>query len=395
MTNHATSALISRRSAGLAMSAIKEMAVLSSNIPDAASLAWGLPSFRTPQAIRSATEIALRTDSKAGMYTLPAGPAELRSAAALDFAARFGRSVDPERNLVIGAGNMEATNTLLNVLLDPGDEVIVTDPGFVSHIQQISKCQGVPVFWPMDEAKGWELDTGVLPGLMGPRTKAIILVNPSNPTGRIFSEETLRATGEIARKNGLLVIMDDPYGHFVYDDPESLSNLASMPEYADNVAYLFTFSKVHAMSGWRVGYMVLPEMIRNEVVKIHDLNMICTPRISQIAAVAALRSETDHVAEFRAILGERRSLICERLDRLPHVFQYARPDGAYYVFPRVLVEHETSAEFAKGLLFNTKVAVTPGDAFGPSGRSHVRMAFCVDSDTINLSFDRLEERFGV
>lgn len=376
------------------MSAIKKMAILSAGVPGAASLAWGLPSFRTPETIRMATKTALMQDPTAGMYTLPAGLPELLEACAAEFENRFGRCVDPERNIVISAGNMEAMNTLLNVLVDPGDEIVVTDPGFVSHIQQIAKCQGTPVFWPMDEENGWELDATVLPGLVGPKTKAIILVNPSNPTGRLFSEHTLRATAEIARKNGILVIFDDPYGQFVYGDGSEVTNLAALTEYADNVVYMYTFSKAHAMSGWRVGYMIVPESIRNDVAKIHDLNMICTPRISQIAALAALHGDQAYVKEFRTTLDRRRSLICERLDRLPHVFSYARPDGAYYVFPRVLVGKDTSEEFARQLLFETKVAVTPGSAFGPSGEHHVRMAFCVDSDTINLCFDRLEQRFG-
>lgn len=387
--------LVSKTCADLSISAIKKMAILSAGVPGASSLAWGLPSFQTPEGIRKAVETALNADPSAGMYTLPAGLAEVRQAAANSFATRFGSEVDPERNVVISSGNMDATNTLFSVLLDPGDEVIVTDPGFVSHIQQITRCQGVPVFWPMDEARGWELNASRLPDLVGPRTKAIILVNPSNPTGRVFSQATLRATAEVARKNGLLVIIDDPYSAFIYDEENNTPGLGSMAEYADIVAYLFTFSKVHAMSGWRVGYMVLPEPLRDQVVKIHDLNMICTARISQIAALAALQSETDHIGTFRDTLRKRRTLICERLDRLPHVFSYARPEGAYYVFPRLLCDHQDSESFARDLLTAAKVAVTPGSAFGPSGENHVRIAFCVDSDTINLSFDRLETHFGI
>lgn len=391
----ATAKLVSKRCSALSMSAIKKMAILSASVPRASSLAWGLPSFRTPKSIRATVNAELEINPKSGMYTLPAGLEELREEVASEFRSRFGRSVDPNKEIVISSGNMEATNTLLNVLLDPGDEVIVTDPGFVSHIQQIAQCQGIPVFWPMDEATGWELDPNRLFELVGPRTKAIILVNPSNPTGRVFSKEALHKTAAVACENNLLIIIDDPYSHFVYDERNAFTNLASMPEYVDNIAYLFTFSKAYAMSGWRVGYMILPNSIRDQVVKIHDLNMICTPHISQIAALAALQSETDYISEFRNILRERRSLICERLDRLPHVFQYARPEGAYYVFPRILVDHESPEEFAKDILSKNLVAVTPGDAFGPSGSSHVRMAYCVDSDTINLSFDRLEERFGV
>ncbi|NNK78990.1 MAG: pyridoxal phosphate-dependent aminotransferase, partial [Litoreibacter sp.] len=251
-----------------------------------------------------------------------------------------------------------------------------------------------PVFWPMDEGNGWQLDIAALEGLIGPRTKAIVLVTPSNPTGAILSKEALLEAARIARDNGVLIVLDDPYSNFIYDNRDQFFNLAAAPECAENIAYLFTFSKAYAMSGWRVGYMVVPEVLRPELVKIHDLTMICTPRISQIAASAALESESAHLSEFEAILDRRRALICERLDRLPHVFEYVRPQGAYYVFPRLLVPHESSVQFSRALLDDVHVTVTPGRAFGPSGEHHVRMAYCVDEDVINLAFDRMDAHFG-
>jgi aspartate/methionine/tyrosine aminotransferase len=294
---------------------------------------------------------------------------------------------------MIAAGNMEGLNTLFHVIVDPGDEIIVTDPGFVSHIQQIRFNGGKPVFWQMDESRGWQLDITKLHTLIGPRTKAIVLVSPSNPTGSILTEETLRSAAEIAKQHGLLIVLDDPYSHFTYENQERFFNLASAPEYSDNIAYLFTFSKAYAMSGWRASYMVIPESLRNEIVKIHDLTMICTPRISQVAALAALEAGTEHMADFKTVLGRRRALICERLDRLPHVFQYVQPEGAYYVFPRIVAKHENAAEFAHRLLRDLRVTVTPGSAFGPSGENHVRMAYCVEDDIINTAFDRLESHF--
>ena len=140
--------------------------------------------------------------------------------------------------------------------------------------------------------------------------------------------------------------------------------------------------------------MVMPEALRTEIVKVHDLTLICTPRISQVAALAALENEPFHLAEFESILGRRRALICERLDRLAHVFQYARPEGAYYVFPRVIDATESSTRFSHRLLQEARVTVTPGSAFGPTGEHHVRMAYCVEDDTINLAFDRMEAYFG-
>lgn len=386
--------LVAARSHALAMSAIKEMSILSAGIPDAASLAWGLPSFQTPAPIRAAVSHALEADPKIGMYALPGGLPELLAAVAAEHERRTGMRVDPNRRVVISAGNMEGLQILMQAIIDPGDEVIVTDPGFVSHISQIKFSGGVPVFWKMDEAGGWDLDIDALPRLIGPRTKAIVLVTPSNPTGAILSETSLRAAADIARERGILVILDDPYSPFVFDEPQRFFNLATMPELSENLAYLFTFSKAYAMSGWRAAYMVLPEAIRAEVVKIHDLTMICTPRTSQVAALAALTTEPLHLAQFRSVLARRRDLICERLDRVAHVFDYVRPKGAYYVFPRIVAAFENDVQFAHDLLNHAHVTVTPGSAFGPSGSAHVRMAYCVEDDVINLAFDRIEAHFG-
>ena len=387
-------ALIADRTRTVAMSAIKDMALRSSRVEGAASLAWGLPSFRTPAAIRQAVARALEEDPQIGMYALPTGLPEARAAAAQEHRRRTGRDADPDHEVMITAGNMEGLNCLFQVILDPGDEVILTDPGFVSHIQQVTYHGGVPVFWKMDEPAGWQLDIEALPGLIGPRTKAIVLVTPSNPTGRILTEDVLRAAADIALAHGILIVLDDPYSHFLFANADRFFNLASVPEYAGIVAYLFTFSKTYAMSGWRAGYAVLPAVLRDQMVKIHDLTMICAPRISQVGAVAALQHGPDHLPEFCAVLGRRRRLICERLDRLAHVFQYAAPEGAYYLFPRVVANTTNSVEFCYRLLDEARVTLTPGSAFGPSGERHVRMAYCVEDDTINLAFDRLECHFG-
>ncbi len=383
---------VSARTRATPISAIKGMSIRSARFPDAVSLAWGLPSFRTPAHVREAAAKALADDPQSGMYALPAGLPDFRMAAAGDFERRTGRVVDPDRELTITAGNMEGLNTLFHVILDPGDEVVVTDPGFVSHFHQIQFNGGIPIHWPMNEACGWEPDPDVLPDLISDRTKAIVLVTPSNPTGRILKEKTLRAVARIAEDHGLLVILDDPYSHFTYENRSSFFDLATLPEVAGHLVYLFTFSKAFAMSGYRVGYMVVPAPLRDAVVKIHDMTMICTPRISQIAARAALEGPREHLAEFEGILARRRDLICERLDALSHVFSYVRPEGAYYVFPKVLGESD-DVEFSHRLLDQARVTVTPGSAFGPSGAGHVRMAYCVDDDTIETAFDRMERHF--
>ncbi len=385
---------VSRGVAGVALSAIKEMAMRSAKIEGAASLTWGVPSFRTPEHIRRAVTERMEADPEVGKYSLPDGLPELRRAAAKVHFDATGIQADPDRNVVITAGNMEGLNTLFRVLIDPGDEIILTDPGFASHITQIRLCGGEPVFWTLDEAQDWRLDVDALPALITNRTKAILLVTPSNPTGKIFSESDLRRVGQIAKERGLLVLLDDPYCHFTYENRERYFNLSSVPELTGHVAYLFTFSKTHATSGWRLGYMIVPAHLKPEVLKVHDATMICAPRISQVAALAALTEEPVHLAEFEDVLGRRRALICERLDRVPHVFQYVKPEGAYYVFPRIVTEHRNAFDFSIGLLEQARVTVTPGNAFGPAGEHHVRMAYCVDDAIIEQAFDRIEAHFG-
>jgi aminotransferase len=317
----------------------------------------------------------------------------LRRTVATHHSAVTGIECDADANVLITAGNMQGLNALLHVLVGPGDRVILTDPGFASHIQQIRLCGGEPVGWPLIEAQNWSLDLEHLPELIDERTKAIVLVSPSNPTGKIFSEAELRRTAEIAKANGILILIDDPYSHFTYENSERFFNLASCAEYADDIAYLFTFSKIYAMSGWRIGYMIVPDWLKHETLKVHDATLICSPRISQVAALEALCGPQDHLADFEAKLARRRDHICERLDRVPRVFEYARPDGAYYVFPKIVVEHRDSVDFAISLLERARVTVTPGSAFGSGGEHHVRMAYCVDGETIDLAFDRIERFF--
>jgi len=385
---------ISKSVAGITVSAIKEMAMRAAKVPGAASLTWGLPNFSTPGHIRQAVETAFRDDPDIGKYTLPDGLPELRAAVAETHRAATGVAVDPARHVTITAGNMEGVMTVLRAVLDPGDEVIVTDPGFASHFIQIGLVGAKPVFWRLDEERGWALDLAALPRLVTARTKAILLVSPSNPTGRIFTRDELMAVGRLAAERGLLVILDDPYCHFTYENRDRYFNLSAQSEFADHVAYLFTFSKCHAMSGWRLGYAVLPDWLKHEVLKVHDSTMICAPRVSQVAGIAALRGEQAHLREFEASLAERRTLICARLDALSSVFDYVKPEGAYYVFPRIRAAHRDSNEFAIRLLEEAKVVVTPGRAFGPSGEHHVRMAFCVPAQVIETAFDRMDAYFG-
>jgi aminotransferase len=385
---------ISHHVSRMTISAIKEMAMLSAQTPGAVSLAWGLPSFRTPAYIRQGTAERLANDPEAGMYALPDGLRELRQLVAEQHQRETGVAVDPDDNVVITAGNMQGLNALFHVITDPGDEIIVTDPGFASHFQQIRLCGGKPVYWRLLEAEGWRLDVEQLPALISERTKAIVLVSPSNPTGSIFSRQELLHVGEVAKQKHLLILLDDPYRYFTYENASKYFNLSSQQSLRDHLVYFFTFSKTFAMSGWRLGYMILSGPLKKEALKVHDATLICAPRISQLAGIVALQGKADHLREFEQILAARRDLIMQRLDRVPHVFDYVKPEGAYYIFPRITARHTNSVDFSRTLLKEAKVTVTPGSAFGPTGEHHVRMAFCVSEEVINVAFDRIETYFG-
>ncbi len=375
------------------VSAIKDMAIRSARIKDAVSLAWGLPSFATPDYIRQGVKQYLDKDSDAGKYTLPDGLPELRQLVADKHLADVSVKIDADRHVMISAGNMQALNTLFHTMLDPGDEIILTDPCFASHIQQINLFSGTPVYWPLDETNNWRLDIELLPALITDRTQAIVLVSPSNPTGKIFSKDELMRVGEIAKENNILIIIDDPYSDFVYENKDKYFNLASVEAFREHVVYLYSFSKSYAMSGWRLNYMILPEELKREALKVHDATLICAPRISQLAGIVALSQPSDHKQEFSTILNRRRKLIIERLGGVEHVFSNQAPEGAYYVFPKIIAAHDDSQQFAIDLLNTAGVAVTPGCAFGPSGEHHVRMAYCVADEVINLAFDRIENTF--
>jgi len=375
------------------VSAIKDMAIRSRKVPGAASLTWGLPSFQTPAYIRQGIQSLLDTDIDAGKYTLPDGLFELREWVTKVHCQKTGIEIDADKHVMIGAGNMQGLNTLFHTMLDPGDEIILTDPCFASHIQQIKLFNGVPVYWQLDEENGWSLNVELLSTLITDKTQAIVLVSPSNPTGKIFSEEELMKVGRLAKQHNVLIIIDDPYSDFIYDNKDDYFNLASVEEFKQHVVYLYSFSKAYAMSGWRLSYMVMPEELKKQALKVHDATMICAPRISQLAGIVALSKDSDHISQFQKVMFSRRELIQQRLDNLSHIFEYQKPEGAYYLFPKILLDNKDSWQFSIELLENAKVAVTPGSAFGPSGEGHVRMAYCVDEDTINRAFDYMDEYY--
>jgi aminotransferase len=379
---------ISRRVARITISAIKEMPLIAGKVGGCVSLGQGIPSFPTPPHIIEAVYRRMREDPDIGKYTLGPGMPELREAVAGCLSRQTGRAVDPDKEICITVGAMEALSAAVLTVVDRGDEVILPSPNYASHIEQVLLAEGVPVFVPLLEAD-WQLDIEAIGKAVTPRTKAIILCSPHNPTGANFAESDLRVLAEIAATNDLFVICDETYDFLVYDGHSHFS-LTTLPGLKDKTIATFSFSKKYAMTGWRVGYVYAAEGVLDQIMKIHDAVAICAPSLSQHAALAALEGPQECVTEIKASLQRRRDLVCARLDRMGEFFDYVKPQGAYYLMARYRTAGVDSMTFALRLLHEARVITIPGAAFGPTGENHVRISFGGTESEINEAFDRIE-----
>jgi aminotransferase len=386
-----TSQKISSRVRGMAVSAIKEMSLLAIEIPDTVNLAWGLPSFQTPMPILRRLAEQLLSNQTIGKYAPPPGLPELRRKIAERLKVQKGLEVDPQKQIIITAGGMQALMMAWMTVLEPGDEVLIASPGFSSHYEQVYLAGGVPVAVPLIEEENWQLDTEAYRRAVTEKTKALVLVNPGNPTGSVISEAELRAIAELALEHELFVITDDPYEVYVYDNLE-LFHMLRIPELRGQVIACASFSKEFAMTGWRVGWILAEEGIINQVLKVQDSFVICAPTISQVASLIALEESYEPTLQMVREMQLRREIICERLDRLSDLFSYRKPQGAYYIFPRILPKAlHNSVDFCIRLLEEAGVVAVPGSAFGPTGEGHVRMSYCFTREEINEAFDRIEK----
>ena len=383
--------LFSRRVGDMPVSAIHEMTRLAANLSGVVSLSWARPEGNTPEHINEAAIKAIR-DNLVSAYSPVPGLLELREAIVEKLARDNGIEAKPSEVLVT-VGAIEGLFAAVMAVIDPGDEVLMPTPTYSTHAVQVRMASGVPIFVPTVEEEGFRLDLDAFKKAVTPRTRAILFCSPSNPTGTVFTKEELLGLAEIAEEHDLAIITDESYEYFVFDDAEHFS-LASVPELKKRTISCFTFTKTYVMTGWRVGYVVATEEMTEQVRKGHIPMAICAPVVSQYAALAALKGPQDCVEEFRAKYSKLRDLMCERLDRIPSVFGYQRPKGAYNMFPKILLEEkQDSFAFCKEVLFDAKVSLTPGVAFGPTAEGHVRMSFCSSEEAINEAFDRMEEDF--
>lgn len=408
---------IARRVAQISVSAIKQMPVLAARVGGCVSLGQGIPSLNTPEFIRRAVIEELQNPSTAiGKYSIQPGLPELKQEIARDLKRTRGvANVDHEKEIFVSCGGMEALAAGIATIVERGDEVILPSPTYASHIEQVLFAEGVPRFVPLVEEQGWKLDIEAIRKSVSKNTKAIILCNPVNPAGTVFSESELNEVAKIVLEHDLFLILDEAYDFLVYDGLPFYS-LMARADLKEHVIAVCSFSKRYCMTGWRVGFMYAPERIIRQVLKVHDAFAICAPTISQFAALAALRAtngvdgEGDRsVQQLVDALGSRRDLVCARLNRLAEVFTYVKPVGGYYVFPRfkssdkgaekgaakeASSDSESSIDFTLRILNEAKVITIPGSAFGPTGENHIRMSFGADEAELTEAFDRLDNYFA-
>jgi aminotransferase len=383
--------IMSNRVKRIPKSAIHEMTRLSKQFDDVAFLSWAKPTAGTPEHINQAAIEAIKNGLTGG-YSTSDGLAELR----LEIEKKLQRDNNVKvdiSQILVTVGAIEGLAASVMAVIDPGDEVILPSPTYSTHIQQVVLASGKPVLVPLIERDGFTLDLEALTRAIGPKTRAIMYCNPNNPTGSVFPEEQLRNLAKIALEHNLMVITDEAYEYFVFDDHHHFC-VASIPEMKKNVISCFTFTKTYAMTGWRIGYLHADEEIISQIKKAHIPFSICAPVVSQYAALAALKGSQDCVLEFKKHYLKARNMMCQRLDNLNSVFEYQKPGGSYLMFPRILLdEGKDSSAFCKKLLKEAKVSTTPGIAFGPTGEGHLRLSFCVSEEMINKAFDRMDVYF--
>lgn len=381
---------ISSRVRSISPSATKEMPVIAAGVGNCLSLGQGVPAFSTPDHILDAVRESLARP-ETGVYSLQPGMPALRQAVAEDFQRRRGVSFDPDTEVAITVGAMEALNITLLTLVDRGDEVILPSPAYASFTEQVLLAQGVPVHVSLDEK--WQLDPDAVREAVTPKTRAIILCSPSNPTGAVFSDEAVRGVCELARERNVMVIADMTYSSLVYDglrEPDMLQPM-DLDWLRNHLVTIFSFSKKYALTGWRVGGLVASAPLMHEIMKVHDATTVCAPTVSQVAALAALSGPDGPAETMRAELERRRDLCCARLDELGEYFDYVRPRGAFYVMAGYRFSDRPSREVAEEMIRQARVITIPGGSYGPDGEGHLRISFGTDRPGIDAAFDRIGE----
>jgi len=376
--------LISQKVNSISPSGIRKFFDLLSSLEGVISLGVGEPDFITPWHIREAATSSLEKGYT--MYTSNYGMLELRQELAKYLEHHYGVSYQPEREILVTVGVSEGLDLAVRAILNPGDEVIIPNPWYVSYPPCVILAGGTPVFVPTSKQNNFVLKVEDIEPLINKQTKAILISYPSNPTGAVMSREELAEIAKLAQKYNLLVISDEIYARLVYGVEHTC--FASLPGVKEQTILLGGFSKAFAMTGWRIGYIAANEQLIEAMLKIHQYTMLCAPTMSQMAGIEALRSGEDDVAKMVKEYDRRRRFMVKKLNEIG--LPCFEPKGAFYAFPSIEATGMSSEEFAERLLIEERVAVVPGSAFGQCGEGFVRCCYATSLTNIEEALNRME-----
>nr|BBH92578.1 aminotransferase [Thermogemmatispora argillosa] len=375
---------LSQRVRAVKPSGIRKFFDILNNMPDVISLGVGEPDFVTPEHIRQAGIEALRRGET--HYTSNYGTLELREEIAAMLQRRYGLQYDPHKEILVTVGVSEGVDLAMRALIDPGDEVISLDPGYVAYEADILFAGGVVVPVPTYARYDFAVRAVEIAPLITPRTKVILLGNPNNPTGAVIPRAELEGIARLALEHDLYVVVDEVYSRLVYDTEHVC--MAALPGMRERTILLDGFSKAYAMTGWRIGYVAAPAALLEAMLKVHQYAIMCASTIAQVAALEALRHGEEDVQAMHAEYARRRRMFVDGLNRIG--LPTCEPRGAFYAFPCVAQTGMSDEEFAEKLLLEEHVAVVPGSSFGACGAGYVRCAYCTAYDQLEEALRRME-----
>lgn len=367
-------------------SGIRKFFDVANEIEGAISLGVGEPDFETPWAVR---ERGIYTLEKCRtVYTSNAGLLELRKEISKYLKRKINCDYDYTNQILVTVGASEGIDVALRAILNPGDEVLLPEPSYVSYKPCINMAGGVPVIITTKVENNFRLTPEELLEKITDKTKALILPYPNNPTGAIMEREDLEKIADVLRERDIVVISDEIYSELTYGERKHVS-IAEIDGMYDKTIVLNGFSKAYAMTGWRLGYAAAPPDIISAMVKIHQYIIMCAPTISQYSAVEALRSCEESVVKMRKEYDRRRRVMLKGFRDMG--LECFEPLGAFYQFPSISVTGMTSDEFCEKLLFEEKVAVVPGNALGECGEGFIRCSYAYSINDINIALEKIEK----
>lgn len=380
---------LGKMAVGLKPSGIRKFFDIVSEMDDVVSLGVGEPDFDTPWVIRDEGIYTLERGKT--FYTSNSGLMELRQEIGAYLYRRFGLNYIPAREIFVTVGGSEGIDMCMRAMLDPGDEVLVPEPCYVSYVPCVTMAGGVPVPIPLKAENGFRLTAKELREAVTDKTKILVLPFPNNPTGAVMEKADLEALTDIIIEKDLYVLSDEIYAELTYTGKDHIS-IASLPGMKERTILINGFSKSYAMTGWRLGYACGPQAIISQMVKLHQYCIMCAPTNSQYAAVVALRECDEEVARMREAYNQRRRFLMHAFEQMG--LPCFEPFGAFYVFPCIREFGMTSEEFATRLLEQERVAVVPGNAFGDSGEGFVRISYAYSIDSLKEAMTRLGRFVG-